>query len=337
MVEKERGDNSPKFDCESEDCHWVETLFPPHFSLLTLVGENNICVSGKAGAVKVTEPSSSLSSQRRLRRQDIYKTTLQIVQHKEAQRRKEAPFQKIIKDDLQKEIGELSSEHEGHRNQGGDRGWDGEVERSRCIWNIQDIGVLRKAIHEVEEDRCRMRAKLSEAMAEAQMQGKERKCLQGLLEEREEQLGLARQEAARRALHVDALQAEGHKMAVQLQAQATQAKDITEEKMRLREKLKKVSKEVQEVRRENETLALDIERLGKQLTIEVQRQEEVSRLEHDIALQRLQRDLEETKTQLKLEKESHTRSYTALEFLRRHFNNPSQGTTHTLTEKIAHI
>lgn len=57
MVEKERGDKSQKLDCESEDRQWVETLFPLHFSLLTLVGENNICGSRKAGAVKVTEPS----------------------------------------------------------------------------------------------------------------------------------------------------------------------------------------------------------------------------------------------------------------------------------------
>lgn len=74
-------------------------------------------------------------------------------------------------------------------------------------------------------------------MTEAQRQGKERKCLQGLLEE---QLSLARQEAAWRTLHVDALQAEGHKFTVQLQAQATQAKDVMEEKTRLHEKLKKV-------------------------------------------------------------------------------------------------
>lgn len=140
-------------------------------------------------------------TQRSLCRQDIYKATLQRVK----QRRKEALFQRIIKEDLERVA--LSMRATGR---------DGKAESSRCIWNNQDIGV-----HEVEEDRCRMRARLREAVAEAKRKGEERKYLLGLLEE---QLGLARQEAAWRTLHKDALQAEGHKISVQLQAQATEAK-----------------------------------------------------------------------------------------------------------------
>jgi hypothetical protein len=39
-----------------------------------------------------------------------------MVQHKEAQRTNETPFQKIIQEDLQKKGGELSSDYEGHNN-----------------------------------------------------------------------------------------------------------------------------------------------------------------------------------------------------------------------------
>lgn len=77
-----------------------------------------------------------------------------------------------------------------------------------------------------------MRARLREAVAEAKRKGED---LLGLLEE---QLGLARQEAAWRTLHKDALQAEEHKISVQLQAQTTEAKDTMEKRM-LCEKLKR--------------------------------------------------------------------------------------------------
>lgn len=164
--------------------------------MLTLV-ENNICWSGKAGALKVTKPSLSFSIHRGV---SVDRTSTRVKQ-----RRKEALFQRIIKEDLERVA--LSMRATGR---------DGKAESSRCIWNNQDIGV-----HEVEEDRCRMRARLREAVAEAKRKGEERKYLLGLLEE---QLGLARQEAAWRTLHKDALQAEGHKISVQLQAQATEAK-----------------------------------------------------------------------------------------------------------------
>ena len=109
------------------------------------------------------------------------------------------------------------------------------------------------------------------------------------------------------------------------------------EKTRLEERLRTVTKEVQDVRRENSNLTWDIEKLRNHLGTEMDRQKKAMKLERDVALQKLQRELEETKAQLQKERDSHTRSCTALDLLRRHFNNQSHDRAQgTPRDKITH-
>ena len=88
---------------------------------------------------------------------------------------------------------------------------------------------------------------------------------------------------------------------------------------------------VQDVRRQHCKLCLGIETIRLHLVNETDKKKTASKLERDVALQKLQRELEETKSQLQKERDSHTRSCTALDLLRRHFNNRSHDRAQGIT------
>lgn len=210
-------------------------------------------------------------------------------------------------------------------------------ESSRCIWTDQDIDALRRVFYAEEKDRSRLRSQLSDALAELQVLKEGRRKMQNLLDGKDQELVKARQEATLRAMHIKALQEDGHRMTAKLQTEAEQVKDTIEGKRRLDDRLKKVTKEIQEVRQENSNLSWDISKVKNQLKTELDRQKKALKLEHDVALGKLQRELEETKARLKQERESHIRTQTALDLLRMHFSNQSHDRVQKKTmDKITH-
>ncbi|KAJ8351270.1 hypothetical protein SKAU_G00227460 [Synaphobranchus kaupii] len=322
-------------------------LFRPHFTVLDLL-------EGSDGRPRPQEASSPLQvasekeiQERSHRVQEIYRSALREVQLKESLKRRERLSEMIVKE---RELEETDPKHSAHKGMvsshpqeevvGKEEEEEGgkEEEGERCIWNAQDLSALRGAVREVELDRRRLRAELRQARAEAVKQSEDRRRLQGLLDKREEQLGLAKRAAAQRALGLDALRAEGRERDAQLELRATEARDRGQEARRVTARMRKAEEEAQEARRENAKLVWELERLKGQQEAEGRRQAEVARVEREAAQQRLQREVEAVRSELAVERQSHARSRAALELLRRHFaGHSSLETRESHANKISYI
>ncbi|KAJ8282788.1 hypothetical protein COCON_G00053070 [Conger conger] len=325
--------NESDSEMKPEELHWVAQLFPPHFTLLDLL-------EGSGGRARLEEPSPSLQAasekenQERSRRvQEIYRSALQEVQLRESTQRRERLSKMIISEGDSKETDPKRSGRKGRvSSQPPEKEVvkeDEEEEGERCIWNAGDLSALRRAAREAELDRRRLRAELRQARAEAGRQREERGRLQELLDQREEQLGLAKRAAAQLTLRLDALRAEGRGRETQLELRTAEARDRAQEARRATARMRKAEEEAQEARRENAGLAWELERLKGQQEAEGRRQAEAARVESEAALQRLQREVGVVRGELEAERQSHTRSQAALELLRRHFTgHPSEDNRH---------
>ncbi|KAJ8407182.1 hypothetical protein AAFF_G00288580 [Aldrovandia affinis] len=318
--------------------HWVAKLFPPHFTVLDLLEGPRIAGPTPLGPSPPLQLASEKEAWERSRRvQGLYRTALREVQLREGQNRRERLLEMIVREG---EVKEADLNDEGHSDAASSRpqGEKEEEKEERCIWNPQDLCTLRKAVRELELDRRRLRVELKQARAEAEKQREARRQLQGLLDEREEQLGRVKRAATRQALHLDALCAEGHRRDVQLEVQATEAKDRGEEARAAGTRLRKAEEVAQAVRRENADLAWELERLRGQQGEEGRRQAQAAQVECEAALWGLRREAETARAELEAERQSHTRSRAALELLRKHFSSQSPRDTKVSgTDRISYI
>lgn len=329
-------------EMKPEEPHWVAELFPPHFTLLDLL-------EGSDGRARLEEPgpfpqaASEKENQERGRRvQEIYRTALREVQLRESIQRRERLSKIIVVEGKSQETDPKRSGHEGAVSS-----WPLEQEGAReaeeeggerCIWNARDLRALRAAAREAELDRRRLRAELRQARAEAAQQREERVRLQGLLDEREQRLGVAERAAAQHALRLEALRAEGRGRDALLERRAAEARERAREARAAAARAREAEEEAREVRRENARLARELERLRDQREEEGRRREQEARAENEEALRRLQREVEAAWAELEVERQSHARSQAALELLRRHFTGqPSPETRQGHADRISYI
>ncbi|XP_035265615.1 coiled-coil domain-containing protein 160 homolog [Anguilla anguilla] len=328
-------------ETKPEEPHWVAELFRPHFTVLDLL-------EGSDGRPRLQEPSSPLqvasekeNEERSRRVQEIYRSALREVQLRESVQRRERLSKMTVREGESEETDPKRAGHKGMvpgQSEDEEGGKEEEEEGERCIWNERDLSALRRAVREVELDRRRLRAELRLARAEAGEQREERRRLQGLLDEREEQLGRAKRAAAQCKLRLDALRAEARGREARLERQAAEARDRAQEAQRAAAGTRKAEEEAWEARRENAGLVRELERLRGQREEEDRRQAEVARVEREAALQGLQRELQAVRAELEAERQSHARSHTALELLRRHFTgHPPRETRESSADRISYI
>lgn len=198
-----------------------------------------------------------------------------------------------------------------------------QPEESDCIWNKQDVVTLCDTIDTIERDRHKLKLQLEQALAAVRTEQQERKRLRGLLDESERQLAVSRQEVMRWKLQLEAQRAEGQAKDTQVQALVAEAKQMAEDAARWRTGERKAREEVTETRRKCSNLMWEMETLKEQHKVEEKRLVQAARVEGNTVLLKLTQELEQTRAKLKAEQESHARSQTALELLRKHFTNSS--------------
>lgn len=191
------------------------------------------------------------------------------------------------------------------------------------IWNKEDLSVLCETVSKLERNTHSLRMQLQKAQAEVRIEQQESQRLRGLLDECEQQLALSKQEAARWALQLKAQQAEGQAKDMQVQALATEARQMAEEVAHWRTTAKKGRQETKEAKRKCSDLLWELERLKEHHKVEERRLVEAAQLEDGVIIQKLAQELEETRAKLEAEKSNHARSQSALELLRKHFTNLS--------------
>ncbi|KAG5263386.1 hypothetical protein AALO_G00264290 [Alosa alosa] len=295
--------------------HWVEDLFQPHFRMEDVM--KNFEEIRKKTYVSVrdhTLPNCLQSAEGN----DTYKKVLQEKQQRE---------EKLLMENLAKRVAAASVSGAASSTKSKASSTIQiqikQPEQNDCIWNQLDLSTLCETMSKTEKDRRRLRMQLERAQAEVQVERQKRQRLQGLLDECEQQLALSRQEAARWALQLEAQQAEGRAKDTQVQAQATEARQVVEETARWRTAARKGREEMKDAQRKCADLMWELERLKEHHKVEEKRLVEATRLEDNVILQKVTQELEETRAKLEAEKANHSRSQTALELLRKHFTKQS--------------
>lgn len=284
-----------------EDHHWVEKLFPPHFTLENLL-ENQTDTSEKH--------FTGMEEPQRGRRRQIYLTALKEVQKLQ---KREALTNRIIRQE--RSVNRTCSEEAPHENLP-----DQSVgEQDTCIWNERDVGKLRAGFAEMAQDRCRLTRRLGSAEERLKAEREEKRKLQGLVEKLEERLSLSSKKAARQSLVINDLKAEGHKMNVQLHELAIQVREKEEEVHGCKTNLRNAKEDLRKNEQERFNLARELDRVQAQQRTERDRLEKVAEIENEAGLLKLQRELERVQTELCAERDGHARSRAALDLLRKHF------------------
>ncbi|KAI7801993.1 coiled-coil domain-containing protein 160 homolog [Triplophysa rosa] len=288
------------------DHHWVEKLFPPHFTLENLL-ENQINTSEKH--------FTGMEEPQRGHQRQIYLTALKEVQHIEKLQKKKALTNRIIRQKWS--VNRMCSEEATHENL-----TDQSVgEKDTSIWNERDIGKLRAGFAEMAQDRCQLIHRLSSAEEQLKAEREEKRKLQGLVEKLEERLSLSSKKAARQSLVINDLKTEGQKMNTQLHKLAIQVREKEEQAHSCKTNLRKAKEDLRKREQERFNLTRELDRVQAQQRTERDKLEKVAEIENEAALLKLQRELERVQTELCAERDSHARSREALNLLRKHFSS----------------
>ncbi|XP_067313774.1 coiled-coil domain-containing protein 160 homolog [Pseudorasbora parva] len=307
MKTMETNQNPEHESSARDDHHWVEKLFPPHFTFQNLL-ENQTNTNEQCNS-STKSPSThytDVDEPKRSHRRQIYLTALKEVQHTDRLQKEKALAKRIIR-------------HE--QSVDGPNSDQSETAGHMCIWNEMDISKLRTGFAEAKRDRWRLKQKLICTEEQLKAEHEQRMKLQGLVEKLEEQLSLSKKLATRQALMINYMKSESQKMNVQLHKLTTQVTGKEEEAERWRTMLKKAKEDTQQTAQERSNLMWELERVQAQWKSEGDRLEKAARIENEAVLLRLQRELEQTQADLQAERDSHARSRSALTLLRRHFSN----------------
>ncbi len=266
----------------------------------------------KTRPTQTTQPPPTLSTDidepQRSHRREIYLRALKEVQQTERLRKKEALAKRIIRPVDEGEISENPSDQSKTAGQ-------------RCIWNERDITKLRAGFEEVERDRLRLKRQLSCSEEQLKAEHDERMKLQGLVEKLEEQLSLSKKRAAHQALMVNDLKSESQKMNAQLHKRTIQVRETEEEADRWKTSLRKAKEDMQQISLERSNLAWELERAQAHGNLKETDWKKRLRLKMRLCSWGFREEVEQTRADLCTERESHARSRTALELLRRHFSS----------------
>lgn len=153
--------------------HWVEKLFPPHFTFQDLL-EGKVY---SAEEPRLAYTLLNLPSDRTESRKQIYLSVLRSIQQQEEMIKRRNLVQRMSRNDDPVD----GQDKHSCETQNTDCS-----ERTRCIWNQGDISTI--ALNEIERDRWRLREQLKTSEEELSNKREEKNQLQGLLEEHEEQM-----------------------------------------------------------------------------------------------------------------------------------------------------
>ncbi|XP_077092286.1 coiled-coil domain containing 160 [Siphateles boraxobius] len=299
-------DQNPEHESSTRDGHhWVEKLFPPRFSFQNLLdNQTNTNEQCKSSTKSTSTHSTDIDEPKMSHRRQIFLRALKEVQHTERLLKKEALAKRIIR-------------HEQPENPI----YQSETAGQMCIWNESDISKLRAGFAEVEKDRWRLRQQLSCTEEQLKAEHEQRMKLQGLVEKLEEQLSLSKKMTSCQALVINDLKSGRQKMNAQLHKLTIQVREKEVEADMWRTTLRKAKEDMQQITQDRSKLMWELERVQAQWKSEGERLEKAARIENEAVLLRLQREVEQTRADMHAERESHARSRTALELLRRHFSS----------------
>ncbi|XP_067852821.1 coiled-coil domain-containing protein 160 [Heptranchias perlo] len=305
-----------------EEQHWVQELFPPHFSTQDLLGaeftSQPVLVSEQfaAGRAKRIEniyqqEMKNFQDERKLKRK-AYLSGL-IVQEPACEPASAAPvkFPGSWGDD--QSVCKLDN-----LNISDEKGTE-EMEE-QYIWSAEELLVLHQAMCRKDSQQHTIEAQLAVAHFEAEELKADSKKLAVCLEMKETELHKTKLEIQNRTLHLGHIMQENSKKDLQIR---DLKEDLQEEMATVRSlssELQRTRLEVQDQRLRMEKLTSDWKKLSLRQEFEKVLLAEKLKEESGLELKKLQTELDVVKTELSAEEWQHAHSKKGLELLCKHFS-----------------
>ncbi|XP_072350660.1 coiled-coil domain-containing protein 160 homolog isoform X2 [Scyliorhinus torazame] len=312
---------------EMEKIHWVEELFPPHFSVKDLVG-----VNVNLEPVLISE---HFEGRKAKRIENLYQQKMKNFQQNQMPSRKVSVSGLIVSEATsQTSIKELKSQGDGHshaavcKSDNSKKSTENSVDglEKQNLWNTEERTVLC-------ETKCRKdiaQQNLNAQLALVSLQSEELKAgsknLRVCLEKKETELSKTKLELQNKTLYLRHIVQESFRKDLEIRGLKKDVQEKVVTTSYLRSQLQQSQLEAQDLRLQKEKLSSDCKQLSWQQRFErdclVERLKEQSNLE----LKKLQAELDTVKAELRKEKYQHAQNKEALDLLHKHFSSlPSFG------------
>ncbi|XP_053330024.1 coiled-coil domain-containing protein 160 [Spea bombifrons] len=302
-----------------EKKHWVEELFPPHFSADDFLYQT---------FEPETLTSEKFAERRAKTLQNIYQNALQKTQQEEEERRRELLSKRIVRAyDLHvtetKPEQSNANQHETCRVCGGVNTSPPRSAESNGIWSSVELNVLRQEINRSQSEEARLKLKFDAYMNEmSELKAKYSKTLEEL-------------EAAKEALSISKRENECRKTQIKQFEKDLPRKEATIQDLRkdlhgkcvqvssLNKLLAKAREDVQELQLKNKDFQQEMNTLKQQQELKNAISTEKLKLKYNVEINKLQKQIEILKEELTCKSAQHARDLIALDLLRKHFSSLS--------------
>ncbi|XP_074133518.1 coiled-coil domain-containing protein 160 isoform X1 [Sminthopsis crassicaudata] len=314
---KEQAEGS--VEMETNGKHWVEKLFIPCFTPQDFFKQAN-----------QPEPfSPQLAFDQAKGVEEMYNLAIKKFQEEKKLKRKEF-ISPLIEPESEPKLTERKiniSKKQAERNSAC---WDaadlnvGSEESSRrteghCIWNAKELAALRREAQKKHAEGIAQKLQL--AFLKAELEELNAKCrkIENDFENAERELLKSKKEIGFKALHLQAAHKDSLRKDRALRALKNDISEKSLDVKNLSEALLQAKQLIHKLDLENKELKEEVEKLKRQIEAGNAALREKVKWQYKVEIQKIQRELEVVKKELKTEKFLHARNNKALELLRKHF------------------
>lgn len=311
-------------DTATSQRHWVEDLFPPHFSLSLsdLTRKPQEADEGTQEAWRLAQ---------RKKAKDIYEEVkarmdaeAQIPKHKNIQ------VGEPLSDSKHKvRLTGKVKRNESSRNEKAFGSRDGDEEnRTETVedglWSSGEIGILRKEFQKVKEEKQIIHIELKALQRHYKDLDKKYKLQAELLNTKVNALKQSHQENTRLQLQNQHLIKDVRLQKSKLAMAEDDYKEVVEQRMKMRKEAIDLRKALSQTKQDLKEVRIKLSEADTRHRLETMEKEETMRSEYESQIAVLYQELGECRAELEKEQTEHRRSRKALDHLRIHFAQQSQ-------------
>nr|XP_033802620.1 coiled-coil domain-containing protein 160 [Geotrypetes seraphini]XP_033802621.1 coiled-coil domain-containing protein 160 [Geotrypetes seraphini]XP_033802622.1 coiled-coil domain-containing protein 160 [Geotrypetes seraphini]XP_033802623.1 coiled-coil domain-containing protein 160 [Geotrypetes seraphini]XP_033802624.1 coiled-coil domain-containing protein 160 [Geotrypetes seraphini]XP_033802625.1 coiled-coil domain-containing protein 160 [Geotrypetes seraphini] len=306
---------------EAKEEHWVEKLFSPHFSAQDFLEQPH-------------KPEASTSEnqarERAKRVEEIYNTAVKKFQEEKKLKSKRF-HSSLIVSDCEPKLKEESQRHLIAKKQERNNACCGDANVSLsgeefckdiedcCIWNKRELATLRQEMNRKHCEGFSQRMQLSAMKLElADFKVRYKKAEEDL-DNMERKLAKSRRETKCKAVLLEQTQKDILKKNLELQVLKEELEEKSSNVNNVNRDLLNAKKEIQELGQRNQDLQQELKTLKQDHELPSITTTEKAKLQFELEIKKLHREIETCERELNAEKLQHARDLKALEVLRKHF------------------
>ncbi|KAM8952364.1 coiled-coil domain-containing protein 160 [Pelodytes ibericus] len=306
---------------EGEKKHWVEELFSPNFS-----AEDFFHLTFEPDQL----PSEKLAERRAKAVEKIYHASLQKSRQEEKENRRKS-FSRLIVQDYELHVPEKNIKHkQSTPDQQATCGLCGKsstnpssTANNDCIWDGNELSILRQEMSKNQSIETHLKIQLDACNLEiAELKAKYSKTLQKL-DNMKSLFATVKRENECKTILINVMQKDLPKKDAAILALKKDLHGKCVQISSVNKHLNKARGDFQELQLKNKDLKQEIMTLKQQQELTNAALIEKLRLEHNVEINNLQREIKVIKEEKNSDKMQHARDVIALDLLRKHFSSLS--------------